>query len=255
MRIPAFPIPLLLFASRNGAAENAVTVDTEAVVSGETLPDNCEHSGSSANGGFSFIFTCPQRSESPDGKYALTIDDYRYEDGEEVYRLYATDNADRREFDIAELNDAFPFVLFWSPRPGWFAVEHYRGSGLAEVKVFEIASDGVRERDSFNISAHSAYAGKFPCLAPFDGGSNRGRIQGWSADGRHLAWTMMTRLDVCMEVGEIGPVPLEKQVFPVSVISDLDTGEVVEGSVRVLDWDNLTMPKDGRYAQIVRAGE
>ena len=255
MRAIVLMMLLFLLAScENDAEKPTFEIDGSASIT-EVDADNCEHSGPQSDGGIAFIFTCPQFSRSPDGNATVVVDDYRYENGEESYRVYATYGASGREMEIAGLNDALPFTLFWSPKPGRFAVEHYRGSGLATVKVFEITADEVLEQVSFNAPALAAYAANIPCLTNLGGSSNRGRIQGWSPDGRYLAWTMMTRLDACMEPDEYGSVPPEKQVSPVSVISNLNTGEVVANSVRVLDWEDLSMPTDGPYAQIIRVDE
>ncbi len=74
--------------------------------------------------------------------------------------------------------------------------------------------------------------------------------KGWSSDGSRLAWIMQTRIDVCMDEGQTGPVLPHQVVHPVLLISDLDTGEVIEGSVVVVEGDEFTMPTDGLYADI-----
>ncbi|HMO75214.1 MAG TPA: hypothetical protein PKD48_07700 [Sphingopyxis sp.] len=72
----------------------------------------------------------------------------------------------------------------------------------------------------------------------------------WSRDGRRLAWVYTTRPDMCVFYGDMsGPIPADKQWKPFLMISDVETGDVVEDSVRLLPddgkWD---FPTDGPYA-------
>lgn len=142
-----------------------------------------------------------------------------------------------------------PFVLRWSPRRDWFLINHWLGSGLEQPRVFRITPSGVAEhRDHLRAGLIQAHRIS-PCL-PIDKMEASGSGLKWSRDGRRLAWVYTTRPDMCVFYGDMsGPIPADKQWKPFLMISDVETGDVVEDSVRLLPddgkWD---FPTDGPYA-------
>jgi hypothetical protein len=149
-----------------------------------------------------------------------------------------------------------PFALAWSPRPNWFFVNHHAGSFMQVPEVFEITATGVVKHDKFLLGGAAEARRQFPCLAKIGFRYPNGDIVGWSQDGRKVAWVLMTRLDVCMGPADAGPVPPDKQVEPLFLISDVDTGEVMPDSVVVWtaddDAEEFSLPNTAAYRDIVR---
>ena len=210
------------------------------------LDDDCANSGLNPDGSVQFILTCPQSSRSPDGRWRLV--QTPAVGPEEAYEVFVKSESGRVIGRIPGLNDAMPFVLRWSPRSGWFLINHYVGSGLERPRVFAITPSGIVEhRRHLQRGLTKAHAIS-PCL-PIEKMGATGTGLRWSHDGRRLAWVFSTRPDMCVFYGDMsGPIPPSKQWKPFVMISDVETGAIILGSVRLLsrggDW---RLPTDGPY--------
>lgn len=211
------------------------------------LDGDCSNSGADPDGSVQFILTCPQSSKSPDGRWALV--QTPAVGPEEAYDVLVRSKDGREIGRIPGLNDAMPFVLRWSPRRDWFLINHYVGSGLEQPRIFEIAPSAIvehrRHLQTGLAKAHSIS----PCL-PVEKMETTGSGLKWSRDGRRLAWVFTTRPDMCVFYGDMtGSIPPDKQWKPFMMISDVKSGAIVDGSVRLLPddgkWD---FPTDGPYA-------
>ncbi|WP_260580985.1 hypothetical protein [Sphingopyxis sp. PET50] len=168
---------------------------------------------------------------------------------EEIYDVRIEDVRGRIIGSVPAINDSMPFVLRWSPRRDWFLINHWLGSGLEQPRVFQITPSGVIEhRDHLRAGLAQAHRIS-PCL-PVDKLEASGSGLKWSRDGRRLAWVYVTRPDMCVFYGDMsGPIPADKQWKPFLMISDVDTGGVVAGSIRLLPGDGKwDFPTDGPYA-------
>lgn len=240
---------LVATAAALGIAMSDGDPETEWHIARGSLDDNCNNSGANPDGGTQFILTCPQASSSPDGRWKLV--QTPPVGPEENYSVLIETHDGRRVGAVPDLNDHMPFVLYWSPRPDWFLVNHWQGSGLQRPRVFQIAGDRVIEHDAFLKRGEDKARELSPCLPPakawlwVTGDGLR-----WSKDGRRLAWAFDTRPDMCFSEAErIGPVPPARQWKPFAMISDVETGAIVDGSVRLLPSDaKWDFPADGPYA-------
>ncbi len=238
----------------------SITTDkTSAHYAGSPFQTYCGYSGDYPDGAIQFIVTCPQKVKSPDGHWNLVQTEATVNGEEEIYSVYIEDEEGWFLGDVPGLNDHMPFVIYWSPRPNWFAVSHHVGSFTDAPKVFEITRNGVVERDHFKRVAQNEAQRMFPCLAD----RKRtwvwasGDIISWSHDGRRLAWVFGTSLYACYPDGRVGPGDLDEigHINPkwkhFLMISNVDTGAIEEGSIRVLDdaaMKDFHLPTDGPYA-------
>jgi hypothetical protein len=65
-----------------------------------------------------------------------------------------------------------------------------------------------------------------------------------------LAWIFTTRMDACLPDDYSGPVKPEWVTEPFLMISNVETGAIEEGSIRVLDdaaMKDFHLPTDGPY--------
>lgn len=213
----------------------------------EIVVTSCRDTSPQGDGAVRFRLTCPGSSVSPDGHWKITLTPPTGGD-EEIYDVLVEDAAGRAVGSVRGLNDGMPFVLRWSPRRDWFLINHYAGSGLERPRVFEITPTGVVEhRRHLEVGLAKAHEIS-PCL-PVGKMEATGSGLKWSRDGRRLAWVFTTRPDMCVFYGDMsGPVPADKQWKPFMMISDVQTGAIVDRSVRLLPddgkWD---VPADGPY--------
>lgn len=222
-------------AGRTGTSTQAVP--------GGALDADCSHVAQGLGGpGYQFILTCPGRAESPDGRFAVV-----QKAGEEG-GVFLSDGTGRELDEIASLKDGMPFVLFWSPRPHWFFVNHYLGSGLDRLRVFEIVNRTAIERSAVFAEATREMVRRYPCLG------RRGTVDAsgwrWSRDGRRIALLAYARPDACGEMDARGgwqPGPLWD---PLWMIGDVATGRIDPASVRPRRNGLGPMPTDGPYAAL-----
>ncbi|WP_447764704.1 hypothetical protein [Sphingopyxis panaciterrae] len=214
------------------------------------LDDDCHHSGVNPDGGTQFILTCPQSSISPDGRWRLV--QTPAVGPEEVYDVGIEQAGGGPMVEVSGVNDGMPFILYWSPRPGFFMINHWGGSGLQRPRVFRATAAGVVELKK-HLRAGAAKAREIsPCLPDDERLWLTGDFQKWSKDGRRIAWVFNTRPDMCVFYDpsfSTGPIPPEKRWKPFLMISDVETGAIVSNSVRMLaDGGDRELPTDGPYA-------
>ena len=211
-----------------------------SVLPGGALDTDCSHVAAGLAGpGYQFIATCPGRSESPDGRFAVV------RRGGEQGGVILSDRAGRVLDEIPSLNDAMPFVLFWSPRSTWFFANHYLGSGQDRLRVFEIVNGSAIERSAIFAEATREIVHRYPCVRQASVAASGWR---WSRDGRRIAMIVYTRPDACVEEdGEGRWVPVADWE-PLWLIGDAETGRIDPASVRVRRNGVGPMPTDAPYA-------
>lgn len=210
------------------------------------LDGDCAHSGANPDGGVQFISTCPQSSTSIDGLWTLV--QTPAVGPEESYDVFLQAKDGRRIGLMPDLNDGMPFVLYWSPRRDWFLINHWQGSGLQLPRLFEITPQGVVEHGRHLQTAAAKAREISPCL-PAGHHWVTGDGLKWSKDGSRIAWIFRTRHDMCVFFANDGrPIPPDKRWKPFLMISDVESGVIVPGSVRLLGGENFTFPTDGPFA-------
>ena len=209
---------------------------------------NCRGAGLQADGGIHFLPPCPISVSSPGGQWKI-VQTPSTGGEEEIYEVLVEDASGRILDRIPDINDGMPLVLRWSPRGDWFLINHYAGSGLEQPRVFQITPSGVVEHRRHLQTGLARAHVMSPCL-PVEKMGMTGSGLKWSRDGRRLAWVFATRPDMCVFYGDMsGPIPPDKRWKPFLMISDVQTGEIVEDSVRLLPGDGKwDFPTDGPYA-------
>jgi len=209
------------------------------IVPGGALDRDCSHVADGLGGpGYRFISGCPGRAASPDGRFAVSLSP------QEGAKL--VDASGTLLGDIPNLSDAMPFVIFWSPRSNWFFANHYLGSGLERLRVFEIVNRTAIERSSMFAAATREMIAHYPCL-----GRHASVVVAsgwrWSRDGRRIAMAVYARPDSCH--AEVAPGLWEPQGRweTLWMIGDAESGQIDPASVRVRT-DSGPMPSDGPYA-------
>lgn len=145
--------------------------------------------------------------------------------------MFLADRAGEELDELRSLADAMPFVLFWSPRPGWFFANHYLGSSQDRLRVFQIVNRTAIERSSVFAEATRLMVRRYPCL-----GSTATVVASgwrWSRNGRRIALIVYTRPDACGERDEHGNRKTEPGWEPLWMIGDAETGRIDPASVRV----------------------
>jgi hypothetical protein len=213
------------------------------VIAGGPLDTDCSHGAGGLGGpGYQFIATCPGRSTSPDGRFAVV-----QEDGEQG-GVSLQDRAGKLLDDIPGLADGMPFVLFWSPRSDWFFANHYLGSGQERLRVFQIVNGSAIERSAMFAAARRAMVRRYPCLGR--GASIVASGWRWSRDGRRIAMVVYARPDACGQRDQQGVWQIGPAWDPLWMIGDIETGRIDPASVRERDNGVGPMPEDGPYARL-----
>ena len=214
-----------------------------SVYPGGAFDRDCSHAGRGLDDrGYRFITSCAGRAVSSDGRWAVV----RGEGDQGSVTL--RDAEDRLLDDIPNLNDAMPFILHWSPHGDWFFANHYQGSSLERLRVFEIVNRTAVERSGVYANAIRAAVDRYPCL----GRSASVFASGWqwSRDGRRIAMTVYARPNACLvERGEDNWVP-DGEWHVLWMIGDVRTGRIDPASVRVRRNGVGRMPNDGPYAEL-----
>ena len=152
---------------------------------------------------------------------------------------------------IPQLSDSMPFEVYWSPRPNWFLVSHHVGSFMDRPEIYEITKHGVVSHDEFRRQGLRLAQRRFPCLPQNHGDWASGVTIGLSKDGRRLAWVFVTRTDMCSEDWGGKTVPFKDNWKNFLMISDVDSGKIVPGSVHYFeDPDHFKIPRDPLYDDI-----
>jgi hypothetical protein len=213
-----------------------------AAVPGGALDTDCAHVAGGLGGpGYQFIVGCPGRSESPDGRSAVVLR------GGEGGGVILTGRDGRLQDEIPNLADAMPFVLFWSPRSNWFFANHYLGSGLDRLRVFEIVNGSAIERSAVFAEATKRMVRRYPCLGR--GASIVASGWKWSRDGRRIAMIVYARPDSCGNFDAQGNWQVGPNWHRLWMIGDVESGRIDPASVRIRR-DGEPMPTDGPYATL-----
>jgi hypothetical protein len=190
--------------------------------------------------GYQFIATCPGKSFAPNGKWALV------QKGGENGGVTLVDAKGGILDEIPNLTNAMPFVIMWSPRSNWFLANHYLGSGLERLRVFEIVNRTAIERSDIFADATREAVKKYPCL----GRTAMVVASGWkwSSDGRRVAMTVYARPDSCLIIEPNGQWRPGGNWEVLWMIGDVETGKIDPTSVRVRKDGTAPFPTTGSYA-------
>lgn len=119
---------------------------------------------------------------------------------------------------------------------------------MRKPEVYEITSKGVTQHKSHTRAAENQAKMISPCFRAFQQDWARGEATGWSRDGRRIAWLFYVHTTACMGSNDYGPVPPEKQWKPFWMISDVESGQIVPGSIHIVQGDEPTdYPTDPMY--------
>ena len=212
-----------------------------AALPGGALDRDCAHVGDVLGPGYRFIGACPGRAASPDRRWAVAN---RPGDG----GIVLVDSAGRPLDEIATFNDAMPFVLFWSPDSTWLFANHYQGSGLERLRVFEIVNRTAVERSAVYANAIRTAVERYPCL----GRDAQVYASGWrwSRDGRRIVLTVYARPDACLVQTRRGVWEPAGEWEVLWMIGEAEGGRIDPASVRVRPDGVGPMPTDGPYAAL-----
>jgi hypothetical protein len=209
---------------------------------GGALDIDCSHVGHGlGSSGYQFIDTCAGRSVAPNRRWALV---QRAGDNATV----TLTNAKGLILDeIPNLSDGMPFVIMWSPRSNWFFANHYLGSDLDRLQIFEIVSRTVIERSDIFADATRMMVKRYPCLA-----RNAMVVASgwkWSKNGQRIAMIVYARSDACWIEESDGRGHHAGHWDDVWMIGDIRTGKIDPASVRIRANGTASFPTTGPYAE------
>lgn len=170
---------------------SAILVPPPAVKAQVTaFTTNCDLAGPQTTGEVQFLPTCPGRAPSPDRHHAVVqtvIGDGR--------TLLELQDASGRVLDaLPSLSDGMPLTVRWAPNAKWFLANHYDGSGLSFLQLFEMVGNKAIERPALGGLAIKEMVDRYPCLQP-DLVMLSGL--GWSQDSASIILLARSRLDAC----------------------------------------------------------
>lgn len=179
-----------------------------------------------------------QRWSAPNGRWAVV----RNEAAGDVDLV----GADGRILDgIPNLMDGMSIDIVWSPRGDWFYANHYLGSNLERLRVFEVVNGTIVERSSVFAEATKVMVARYPCLSR--GASVVASGHRWGRDGRRIALVAYARPDAC----QVQRRPWDRfsggEWQALWMIGDAETGRIDPASVRVRSGGVAPMPDDGPY--------
>lgn len=210
---------------------------------GGALDTDCSHVADGLGGsGYQFIATCPGRAVAPDARWAVV-----QREGEGGGIILVSEG-ERLLDEIPALTDAMPFVLYWSPDSTWFFANHYQGSSMERLRVFEIVNRTVVERSAVYAAAIRTAVARYPCLGR--GAAVYASGWRWSRDGRRIAMTVYARPDACHVETRPGVWEPAGRWEVLWMIGDAETGRIDPASVRVRQDGVGAMPADGPYASL-----
>jgi hypothetical protein len=190
--------------------------------------------------GYQFHPPCAGRAVAPNGRWAVEV-------VAGTGRVQLSGPEGQLLDEIPGLADAMPFVVYWSPRSDWFFANHYLGSGLEQLRIFQIVNRSVIERSSVYAYATDEMVSRFPCLGRAATVVASGLR--WSRDGRRIALTAYARPDACLVERE-GAWVAHGQWEPLWMIGDVESGHIDGSSVRVRPDGGPELPTDGPYAAL-----
>jgi hypothetical protein len=203
------------------------------------LDRDCRHGGGS-NRLFQFVASCPGRAVSPDRKLVIA------RAGGDEAKVELRDASGHVLDDIAALDDGMPFVVGWAPNSRWFFVNHYLGSSLDRLRVYQVVNRVAIERSSALAYATRMAVSRYPCLGRT--ATVVASAWQWSRDSRRIAMVVYARPDACLAEGKSGKFSQKGSWEVLWMIADAETGRIDPASVRVRKNGLGPMPKDGPYA-------
>ena len=139
-------------------------------------------------------------------------------------------------------------MLYWSPDSAWLFANHYRGSTMERLRVFQIVNRTVVERSAVYAEAIRTAVARYPCL----GRSAAVYASGWrwSRDGRRIAMTVYARPDACHVQTGRGIWEPAGRWEVLWMIGDAASGRIDPASVRIREGGAAPIPTDGPYASL-----
>jgi hypothetical protein len=230
-------------AQRNEPPQAPRTEPLPQAYPGGAFDVDCSHVGKGLGGpGYQFIATCPVRSVAPNGRWAVE------QTGGEAGGVSLTDAEGEPLDDLPQLMDGMPFVLFWSPRSDWFLVNHYQGSTMDQLRVFQIVNREAIERSAVFAEATRIMVERNPCLARAQSGRVYASGWRWSRDGRRIALVAYAHPAACIPPVASRPGHEDEDVETLWMIGEAASGRIDPASVRERPGGLGDMPADGPYA-------
>jgi hypothetical protein len=149
--------------------------------------------------------------------------------------------------DLPQLMDGMPFVLFWSPRSDWFLVNHYQGSTMEQLRVFQIVNREAIERSAVFAEAAKIMVVRHPCLARRKSGRVYASGWRWSRDGRRIALVAYAHPAACIPPAANPSGHGDEHVDSLWMIGDAQSGRIDPASVRVRPGGLGDLPTKGPY--------
>ncbi|MDF7775048.1 hypothetical protein P1X14_07310 [Sphingomonas sp. AOB5] len=199
---------------------------------------DCRLGGEQTEGSYQFVVECPGKAWSPDRRFAVVQRPYRQK--QPVVELQ--DARGRTLTRFPTLTDEMPFTVHWAPNSRRFFVNHYVGSSMSVLRVFEIVGQRAVERRALPDAAVRIATRRYPCLPPHQVLPNGAR---WTRDSQRIVLVTISRPDACGDFYQ--PRGDWQSLW---MIGDMATGRIDPASIRV-DRGNtgLTMPRDGAYSR------
>lgn len=221
------------------AVSSAVAARKDSPIA-QTAPSlDCSQAGRRPDGGYQFLSPCEGRAVSPGGALAVAIGSKG--------GVMLVDARGRALDALPSLDDAMPFVVFWAPNSRRFFVDHYLGSGLERLRVFEIVNRAAIERPALFHEATRVMVRHYPCLGP------RGKVvasgRRWSRDSRRIALVAYARTDACFvesRPGEWRPAGHWEALW---MIGDAVSGRIDPASIRIRG-NGDAIPGEGPYRRL-----
>jgi hypothetical protein len=205
------------------------------------LDTDCGRDGTS-NGGYQFVGTCAGRAVSPDRRFAVVQRAYQ----DKQPPIVLQDARGRTLAELPSLSDDMPFVLFWAPGSRWFFVNHYQGSGLDRLRLFEMTGHRAVERPALMAAVARTMIARYPCLArPGNVDASGWR---WSKDGRRIALVAYARPDACLVGAGPNRTRSAGRWQSTWMIADAATSRIDPASIRVRKDGVGPLPRQGPYA-------
>ena len=187
---------------------------------------------------FAFVPGCKAEARSPNGMWGVSME------SKEPGSIHLMDRSGRIADDLFALADAMPFSVTWSPNSRWFFANHYQGSSLDRLRVFEVTNWLAVERSAIFSEATRVAAERHPCLRSATIHSTGWK---WSKDGRRLAMAVYARPDACLVEVRPGQFQPKGEWNVLWMVGDVETGRIDPASVRIRENGTAPFPAGAPY--------
>ena len=229
-----------------------VSMDGEARTgAGATLTPSqeCSRTGRDNYGADQFLPNCAGSSVSPNKDWTVALTPAA--DGKGAPTIVARDGKGQLVGRITALENDKPFAIRWAPQSGRFLASEFIEGQLTRPRLFDIGSTGITERPDPMPAAWAQAQQLNQCLpnrmADMPGAN--AYVFGWSRDGKTIGLVV-----------EAGNRPCDRSqgvARHVAMISDVETGAVVPGSARLMEYKvdggsqvSYFLPENSQYRGI-----